>query len=48
MQNSIATSFELLQFIDSKKLSNWSVKYLLEGDFGYNENYELQWRYFIT
>ena len=41
MQNSIATSFELLQFIDSKKLSNWSVKYLLEGDFGYNENYEL-------
>ncbi|MEE1946932.1 restriction endonuclease subunit S [Pedobacter sp. KR3-3] len=40
MDNNTVT-YQYLKFIGSQKLSNWSVKYLLEDVFTYNENYPL-------
>lgn len=40
MMNSIE-KYQHLKFIDSQKLNNWSVKYLLEDTFAYNEKYPL-------
>ncbi|CAM4002373.1 restriction endonuclease subunit S [Flavobacterium antarcticum] len=37
----INSSYKFLHFVNSKSLINWSVKHLLQEDFGYNENYSL-------
>lgn len=41
MQNNSNNTYNLLKFIHSNKLLNWSVKYLLDSDFSYNDKFNL-------